>query len=245
MRATDLKPYGLSSVEAKTYLAALELGEASVDRIAKKARLNRSSIYHTLSILKQKGLVSSAKRAKRTVYVAEDPRKLKYKMQENLNAFDILLPELRSITNVIDRKPKIKFYEGYDELLEAVNDSLQYPDSELLFWFADVAPSQEYTDYWYQTYQPSRVKAGMPARAIGPACEMGYEMVQSDKKNLRRTRIDQSETFKPTSIILVYGGEKVAIISHKDMIALVIESREINLMMRSIFESHWSSLEAN
>ena len=164
MRSSDLKPYGLSSTESKTYLAAIELGEATVERIAKKARLNRSSIYHTLKILKQKGLVSSAKRSKKTVYIAEDPEKIKFDMEEKLSAFERLLPELRSITNVIDRKPKIRFYEGYEELLEAVNDSLHYPNSELLFWFPDVPLNSEYSDFWYQSYQPSRVKAGIHSR---------------------------------------------------------------------------------
>ena len=242
MRASELTPFGLSTTEAKTYLAALELGESSVERIAKKARLNRSSIYHTLNILSEKGLVTTAKRGKKTVYIAEDPRKIKEGMEDKLHKFDELLPGLRSIANAIDKKPKITFYEGYDELLGAINDSLLYTKTELLFWFPDIPFSTEYADFWYEEYQPKRLTLGIPARAIGPTCPMGEDLIRHDKELLRRTRLDTAETFQPTSVIHVYGNEKVAIISHQDMLATVIESRQINQMMRSIFESHWASL---
>lgn len=244
MRASQLKPYGLSETEAKTYLAALELGEASVERIAKKAELNRSSIYHTLNILKEKGLVTTAKRTNKTVYVAEDPRKMKQNMEDQLQAFDILLPELRSLANVIDRKPKIKFHEGYQGLIEVAKNMLSEKTREVQFWFPDLKQEkEEYKTFWNEYFEPKRVGLGITAKAIGPECEYGRFLVSGDKKVLRQTRLDDSETFNPTSVVEVYGDRWTTVLSHKDMIAIEIESKEINLTMRSIFESHWAALD--
>ena len=50
-----LKEFGLTSNESKTYLAALELGQTTVQELGKKAKIKRTTVYTTLEGLKQKG----------------------------------------------------------------------------------------------------------------------------------------------------------------------------------------------
>jgi sugar-specific transcriptional regulator TrmB len=244
MKYRDLTPYGLSDPEAKAYLAILELGESTVERIAKKTRIVRTSLYHTLGLLKTRGLVTVAKRGARTVYIAEDPRVLKSDLEEKMKTLEQVLPELRSMTNVIDKKPRIRYYEGDAEMIEGINDILKYPDRELLFWTSDPTSSLEYSNYWLHYFVPKRVNLSIFARAIVPNTRYGREMVEEDHKTLRRTRIDSQSTFTPTADIQLYGGNKVNISSHRDMLALVIESKDIHDTLKTIFESHWSSLES-
>ncbi len=58
MLIKDLIEFGLSEKEAKIYIALLELEIATVNEIAKKAGVNRSSTYVTLDGLISKGFVS-------------------------------------------------------------------------------------------------------------------------------------------------------------------------------------------
>ena len=56
MNYIQLQDAGLSETEAKIYLAALELGQTSVSRIARKSGIKRTTIYLSLENLMEKGL---------------------------------------------------------------------------------------------------------------------------------------------------------------------------------------------
>lgn len=81
----ELQEIGLDKKEAAIYLAGLELGETTVQRIAQKARVNRTTAYRILEILREKGLISSYKKKGGTVIYAENPKKLYEKSKEKLN----------------------------------------------------------------------------------------------------------------------------------------------------------------
>lgn len=243
MKYHDLLPYGFSENEAKVYLAALELGESSVERIAKKARQNRTTVYHIIALLRNRGLMSVVRHGKKMVYVAEDPKKIKTGFEDKIRSLDALLPELRSIANAIDHKPRVRFFEGFDGLREAALDALNYPKQEILFWFSDINPSHEYNLFWFKEYIPKRIKLGIPTRGIGPVCEIGKTMQKNDAKELRQTRMDTRPRFMPRTEIQLYGDSVVGITSHHDMLSLVVESVDLHDTFVSIFESAWESLE--
>ena len=54
-----LKAYGLNEKQIKVYLACLELGSASVQKISQKSGLIRTTVYEVLETLKQRGFTSS------------------------------------------------------------------------------------------------------------------------------------------------------------------------------------------
>ena len=67
---------GLTDKEAGVYLAMLELGPASVQEIARKSGVNRSTSYLTIEALKERGLASSSTRGKKMLFTAESPSRL-------------------------------------------------------------------------------------------------------------------------------------------------------------------------
>ena len=58
MTKEKLQKLGLSDKEASVYLAMLELGPSVVSDIAKKANINRSTVYVVLEFLKKRGIPS-------------------------------------------------------------------------------------------------------------------------------------------------------------------------------------------
>lgn len=243
MNYGQLTRFGLSEPEARVYLAALELGEATVERIAKKSLQNRTSIYHTLGLLQRRSLITKAKRGKRTVYIAEDPVALHKTLQEDVEMLHALLPQLRARANAVDKKPKLYFYEGLDGLRTAANDSLQHGDHEIQFWFSNTEATEKYNTYWFNTYVPERLSKRIATRGIGPVSATANHLQERDSQELRRTRVDKRGTFLPKSEIQLYGNNRVSITSFRDLIAVVIESKDIHDTLKSIFESHWNSLE--
>ena len=95
---TVLEQLGLSSKEAAIYLAALELGQAPVLRIARKAGVKRPTGYVTLASLHEKGFVEVVPKGTTTFYQAVDPEILYQRFNEKIKHFGSVLPELRSLT---------------------------------------------------------------------------------------------------------------------------------------------------
>lgn len=107
-----LKTLGLSEQESSLYLAILEKGSASIADMTKITELHRPTIYKILPKLSQKNLVSISITGKRKLYSAESPHQLKT-LVENVNTeLNKILPDLISIYDNRNPRPKVKFYEG-------------------------------------------------------------------------------------------------------------------------------------
>lgn len=65
----ELRKLDLNEKEARVYLASLELGHASVQKISKKAGLSRPTAYRALESLQQKGMVRKIKQN----FIADSP----------------------------------------------------------------------------------------------------------------------------------------------------------------------------
>ena len=72
----------ITEIEAKTYLACLELGSETVQNIAKKGQIKRPTCYVTLDNLFTKGYVAKIEKKSTTLYAAEDPKIMLNKYKE-------------------------------------------------------------------------------------------------------------------------------------------------------------------
>jgi len=119
MLERELQNFGLSEKEAKVYLAALELGTATIQELSKKSCVNRATTYIQVESLIQRGLVSSTDRQKKSLFIAEKPQRLieiltdkKTKVEELENKFTGLMPDFEAIYNVHADRPRVRFLAG-------------------------------------------------------------------------------------------------------------------------------------
>ncbi|HEX8974090.1 MAG TPA: helix-turn-helix domain-containing protein [Patescibacteria group bacterium] len=239
----DLEKIGLNINEAKVYLAALELGEANVQQLAKKSGVIRTTVYGVIEQLKEKGLLSAASKNKKAIFVAENPSKLKEDLKEKQHSLDRILPELMSITNMLDNKPKIRFFEGLGGLKDVYMDTLNYPDQELLAWVSEAYIESFDEEFLYDYYVPERVKRKIWVRAIAPDDPRMSRFKESDEKSLRKTRIAARALFPLQVEINLYGKNKVGIVAFEEKIGIIIESSKIHNTLKSIFEMNWAFSE--
>lgn len=239
---TKIKELGLEEKEAKVYLACLELGEANIQRIGKKSDIKRTTVYHALDSLIEKGLSSVVVRKGRKRYTAEDPRKLKNRIDFQKETLDEIMPNLLSLANFMDKKPEIKYYEGESGIKEIYKDSLNYPDSEILAWVNSEAITNFKIDYLKNYYLPQRLDKKIWVRAIAPSTEEMINYQSRDSQSLRKTRLLKKSTSFNVEII-IYGKEKVSIVDFENKIGLIIRNQQIFNTFRLIFESNWSLLD--
>lgn len=238
MLTDQLARLGFSDGEAKTYIAALELGETSVARIAKKASLERTTVYGFLDALKKRGLISLSHHGKKTVYSAENPKKLRAEAEEREKFIDTLLPELLSITNVLDHKPKVRYFDSREGIYDIYRETLLFPSEPMRMWMS--SPWFDDERFWRDFYMPTRIEKKIPLFAIVPRNAETLPFAAEDPISLRQTRMTAGDDF--ASDILLYGRRHIAIISFAEMTALVIDSQPLYDTLHFIFRSHWHSL---
>lgn len=241
MLVKDLQKAGLTDKEAKVYLAALELGNANIARLTQKSKVKRSTVYLAVESLKEKGLLSVVKKKNKTYFYAEDPRKLEKDLEIKKEAVSKAMPEILALANFLDRKPKVKYFEGRSAIKEVFKDMLNYPDQEILAWFPDYHYNLA-DDFLFNYFVPNRVKNKIWVRAIASDTKTNLKHREDGKAINRRMRIVSKEKFKMEMEISLYGKNKIGIISYKEEFGMIMESEGIHNGLKSIFEVMWDGL---
>ena len=250
MQIKSLEKLGLTDKETKVYLAALELGEAPVLIISQKAKLKRANTYVILEELTKKGLVSTMTKGKKRHFVAEPPETLMFKLQEKEFAIKEqqkrikeLLPELKSIHNLSEKETKVRFYEGIESLKSLYLDTLK--EKKPLHSFTAFIPNiePEFLKWLNDYYIPKRVENKIFIKVISPASKGsggGLEYKKKDKESYRQTMLIPPDKF-PFSVEIIIYHNKIALVSYKskELIGVIIESKEIAKTMQFVFNLSW------
>jgi sugar-specific transcriptional regulator TrmB len=240
MHLEELINAGLSENEAKVYLAALELGETSVYRLAKKSGVKRTTTYLAVESLKEKGLISAFSKNGVTICYAESPKKLTHVLEEKKKALDRIMPELLAFNNLIDRKPKIRYFEGAEAYKEVFNDVLRHSDMEMLGTFNE--KFWDYEKYFTAHFMPERKKKNIQARMLFRDSQSLRNIAQEMNNYLSKTKLVPGDKFEIEIEMVVYGKNKVGFVSYDEEIAIIIESQKIHDTQKGFFETIWSLL---
>ena len=239
----ELNNLGLTPEEAKVYMAILELGGSFVSSIARRAGVNRSSCYHTLQNLVEKGLVSSYQKGKVLHFTAEDPKRFLQIAEERMERTKELIPQLLSITNTLAFKPKIRFYEGLEGIKSIFEDVLT-TKGEVLGYTSIKGLIELFPDYFRQ-FCHKKVKNGIRTRYICPTTSEGVDIIDDYypakyDPNLLEILMVNPKEFNFQNEIAIYGN-KVAVISLNpdELIGLLVESTNFAQSMKSVFDLAW------
>lgn len=114
-----LQQIGLTSSEAKVYIALLEMGKSTASKILAKAKLNSGKIYDILTSLENKGLVSSIKEGKTMLFSPSPPeRVLDYlnakvdNINQQKSQFEKELPKIKESYQNIEQKTDVELFLG-------------------------------------------------------------------------------------------------------------------------------------
>lgn len=124
-----LQQSGFTEKEANVYLALLELGEADVTEIAKRAELKRSIIYVILEGLIERGYATPLPNQRIQRFAAVDPAKIFAHLSSLTKNFKELLPVFRAISNRMDIKPKIHFFDTKEGVLSVYREINEAPEA--------------------------------------------------------------------------------------------------------------------
>lgn len=111
-----LMSIGLDVQESTTYMALLELGQATAAKLAENTGIGRVNTYHILSRLIARGIVTQVLVKNVRHFSAYDPSILLRQIKEKEQALKEALPELSKSRNNHNIKSNIELYQGKDEV---------------------------------------------------------------------------------------------------------------------------------
>ena len=121
----SLERVGLSSNEAKVYLALLKRGSSKAGRLSKYAQLNRTTTYDVLKSLLDKGLISYIVKGKVKYFEIVSPRDLKEFVKEKEFEVNRVLPSLEVLYKTPEEKHSVTLYYGYKGMRAIFENILQ------------------------------------------------------------------------------------------------------------------------
>ena len=243
----ELEKFGLSQIEAKVYCAVLALEKNSVDNIAKRAKINRTSCYTVLERLNNSGLISSVKNKEKTVFKAAPPEKFLEILEEKKKSIENIIPNLRSFFETRTDRADIRFYEGKEGLKTVLNMILKEAKEVLIFGDGDSFKTA--IPHWTQYYSDKRAEHDIKARIILRATSQAIDSAKSlnlknsKKSELAKIRVLPEALVATNSGFDVYGNKTIFYSFEKELLAVVVESRIISQMMKTVFETMWNEAE--
>lgn len=238
--STILEQIGLTQKEAAVYLATLELGQASVLRIAQKAEIKRPTVYITLGALRENGFVVSIPKGSKTLYQAIDPKDILAKLKEKVAAFKDTLPEILSLANAAPGKAKIRFFEGKKNLLALYENEIFRSKN-----IAGITSMHELRKVFSLDELTGMLH--LMKGSGGRIDEIDEDSPESREYRTEKDRLKLGETkslpkgFSFEIDFLLYDN-CVAMISIKNRMAVVIEDRAIAHAQRQFFNFLWKAI---
>ncbi len=242
----NLIKYGLSESEARAYTSALTLENASVDKLAKHSDLNRTSLYPILDRLAILGLVSQVKKKGKTVIKSVPPAKFFDLLDTKKEAIENVLPDLKSLFDISHGRPDVGFYEGQEGLKTVMNSVLT--EAKELYVFGEADSFIKAIPSWTENYVQKRIDKKIKVKMILKASPFAVRTIKQVQTLSNASKLIKVRML-PTAYRIDYSGfdifnNKVVLYSfEKQNNAVVIESKIINNLMRTVFDILWETSE--
>lgn len=240
----SLTELGLSAKEAEVYISMLELGPASVQDIAKKAGVNRSTTYVMIEGLKRFGLISTFEKGKKVMFSAENPERLRAVITEQMNKLkdkdDQLseaLPQLQAIFTSWKDKPRVRYFEGEAAIHEIRDDLANMSEREEVLELFSV--DEHFLELVKLTHE-HRKNTVFKARSRALACiKPGFVQPFFQAGNLELRTLDYNK-FPLTGSFTISKNRVLMYSMRTTGIGIIIESAELADFIRVIFEICWT-----
>lgn len=249
-----LENLGLARNEIKIYMAALELGEASASDIAARAHVHRVAAYAVISSLINKGfLIQTSVRHGRRIS-AQHPKNIESLLRSKRrqlrrlgDKYQEVLPELTTLYQRSGTRPRVQFYEGWSGL-EQINadiiNSLKELTAEQRVTHSYSNPmdiADRFDDYLIEEggYIDSRKKFGIHNIAIALDGPVTQEIALRNEEELREMVALPAELFPFKNDITIYANKVAIMALQKEIVGVIIESKEIADDQRAIFRIAW------
>ncbi|MDP3985364.1 MAG: helix-turn-helix domain-containing protein [bacterium] len=237
-----LSDFGLDEKASLVYLAALELGPATVLELSRRTTLPRTTLYPILDELRRQGIVRYGKRKSKTIYTVESPNALAKLFHARERRFADLVPQLEALQGTVKEGAGVTLFEGAEGFRQIWRRIFRSGVKE----YRIITSGIGLLDFVKEAYLTERIISERKRRGIrslqlipeGPGAE---HIVAHDSAELRESRLLPAGTVLPATII-IFGEEIAYITTRRENTMVLIASGEAAITNRSVFDLLWKLL---
>lgn len=240
----SLTTFGLSEHEAAVYLALLELGPSSVLRVARRAKVKRTTVYSLLDALKEQGLVREELAGLKTQYVAEDPESLRRVLVARTRELDAVLPDLASLYQSRGKDALARYtgVDGLKAIYETIYSSFKHGDP---YYVLGGGEGWQNIDPVYQEKMLEK-KARMNVNTKLLFRQSRRARTHADKRALLRQEVRlMPDTFDLKSDILITKDRVALMHLRPPYFGIVIYNPDIVATYHALFLHLWATAPAD
>jgi len=235
---TLLKKLGFTEGEAMVYIAALEMGSATVQDIAKKAKVSRVTTYAAIERLVHQGLITTVMKGKRVLYHAEPPKRLIEVVSRHVASIESTLADIKDSVDELSllqggEKPAVKVYEGVDALTALQDDILSEKPKTMDLLSNLIATRSLYTAEKRSAFLKKEAPKNSPTiRFVGIIPEDGG--VWTGPVPLKIS-LDKNK-YNFAADITIYNNKVALSVLRGKQYMVLIESKDLSDAMRALFD---------
>jgi sugar-specific transcriptional regulator TrmB len=241
---TIARSLGLSTYEAKLYVAGLGNIGRTIAELSRLAHIPRTAAYLPLKSLVEQGLATSIKKGRRLYYRSLEPQNLKNILHRRLvdleEATAALAPTITSQSGDLS----VRYYEGRDGLLSASDIFLQEsPQGSTWKTFENPAGTVAATGLpQLKDYIGRRVDKKIDAKVILPGNLTGQWFEETNKRNAEELRevLMISPDQYPIDAVLAVGEDSVIVgVTKPTPFAVIIKNKSLAATLSSVHDIVW------
>lgn len=234
----------ISEKEIEVFVTLQKIGKSLVSQIAKDSMINRTAIYHTLSLLKDKGLVNEIKTDKLSYFEPISVKEYEGWERRKLEEFKKQSELIKNLINKNDQEnilpSKYKFYEGIEAVKNLYYETWRNNNGKEILAITDYKKAYEtMSDFFEKDYFPTRVRKGIRVLSLLDKDEYSKRDTLRAESLLREMRY--SNLFKSLGIEMNIFDNYVALISFdkKRPTGVLIQNELISNAFRKMFMFIW------
>jgi sugar-specific transcriptional regulator TrmB len=245
-----LTDVGLSEKEALIYVAGRRMKSATAVALARQTHIKRPTVYHTLSLLEEKGLVSSRKQGKQTVYAMAAPERLSLLIEARQSMLAFQAEQLRALASLLSPEDQrrelveVEHFEGVEGVMAVFERAFRATSKK---WDV-IAPYNNFLrqhDKAYAAfYLAERKRRRITSRTLWEHAPEGRALTKEDRLERNPRLMPWSLQGKFTSMMILFDTSVVIISSYEEKHAVLITSKEIHALFAALFEGIWEVSEA-
>lgn len=236
-----LESVGIPHKAAEIYVTLLARPRASISEIAQATQIKRPTCYEYIELLLRENFIERLPVGKRMYYSAVEPKKVLGNFKKRALALENTLTELEKIHDEAVNRPRIVFYEGkqairniYEEILKTVGEAASIFPPATFF--------ENFTLEDYDTFDKEASAHGLKYRDLFVA-DKYYKKIKEIRAKNGGEKSDKKlpSWFNSNVDVLIYA-DKVALISLRDLSAIVIENKDIAELFKNMHSFMWKAL---
>jgi sugar-specific transcriptional regulator TrmB len=231
-----LLDYGLTEKECDTYLALLQLGQATSAQISKKTGILRQTTYDILDKLIVQGFALKSFENNVTQFNAQKPENLIALIDEKKRKMEQAIPGLLSFIspNQLITNQQFSGIKGIKMIYE------EFQTASEIYTIQPEIPEELLKEFFVQNFLTKRIENKIAIFILKASIATTFQKsIITDKTAFREVRLNEKINF-PSQHLIIYNQTTV-MIDYKNLIAIKFTYAPFTAMMKQYFDLLWET----